>query len=90
MPSAKDRTHKHFQLDAVMLKRATSIASKAETEALDRALDFAARTGIRVVTLNERDFRQLAEFREFNGNWPLRSARPALKKVQRHSPVKFP
>ena len=29
----------------------------------------AARTGIRVVTLNERDFRRLAEFREFQ--WEL-------------------
>ena len=42
MPTARNRTHKHFQLDAVKIKRAQKVfRAKTETEAIDRALDLA-------------------------------------------------
>jgi len=41
MATAKNRAHKHFQLDAVKIKRAKkALHAKTETEAIDRALDF--------------------------------------------------
>jgi len=40
--TAKNRSHKHFQLDAVKIKRAQRVLqAKTETEAIERALDFA-------------------------------------------------
>jgi hypothetical protein len=40
MPAAKNRKHKHFQLDAVKIKRAQkALRAKTETEAVERALD---------------------------------------------------
>jgi hypothetical protein len=42
MPTARARTHKHFQLDALKIKRAQKVLrAKTETEAIDRALDLA-------------------------------------------------
>ena len=42
MPTATKRTHKHFQLDSAKIKRAQrALHAKTETEAIDRALDFA-------------------------------------------------
>lgn len=42
MPAAKNRKHKHFQLDAVKIKRAQkALRAKTETEAIERALDLA-------------------------------------------------
>jgi hypothetical protein len=42
MATATKRTHKHFQLDAAKIKRAQkALRAKTETEAIDRALDFA-------------------------------------------------
>lgn len=42
MTKAKNRTHKHFQLDAVKIKRAQkALRAKTETETIERALDFA-------------------------------------------------
>jgi len=42
MAPAKNRAHKHFQLDAVKIKRAQkALHAKTETEAIDRALDLA-------------------------------------------------
>lgn len=42
MPTASKRTHKHFQLDAAKIKRAQrALRAKTETEAVERALDFA-------------------------------------------------
>ena len=41
MPAAS-RSHKHFQLDPVKIKRAQrALRAKTETEAIERALDFA-------------------------------------------------
>lgn len=42
MGSQKKRVHKHFQLDAVKMKRAQrALRAKTETEGIERALDFA-------------------------------------------------
>jgi hypothetical protein len=41
MPTANKRVHKHFQLDAVKIKRAKkALRAKTETETIERALDF--------------------------------------------------
>jgi len=40
--TARNRAHKHFQLDSVKIKRAQkALEAKTETEAIDRALDLA-------------------------------------------------
>jgi hypothetical protein len=40
MPAAKGRSHKHFRLDAVKIKRAQKVLRvSTETEAIERALD---------------------------------------------------
>ncbi len=37
----KNRSHKHFQLDSLKIKRVQrALHAKTETEAIDRALDF--------------------------------------------------
>ena len=42
MTTAAKRTHKHFQLDSAKIKRAQrALHAKTETEAIERALDFA-------------------------------------------------
>ena len=42
MATATTRSHKHFQLDAAKIKRAQkALHAKTETEAIERALDFA-------------------------------------------------
>jgi hypothetical protein len=42
MATARNRSHKHFQLDAVKIKRAQkALRAKTETETIDRALDLA-------------------------------------------------
>jgi len=42
MPTAKTRSHKHFQLDAVKIKRAQkALQAKTETETIELALDLA-------------------------------------------------
>jgi hypothetical protein len=42
MTTAARRVHKHFQLDSAKIKRAqTALRAKTETEAIERALDFA-------------------------------------------------
>ena len=40
MGTARSRSHKHFQLDSVKIKRAEKVLrAKTETEAIERALD---------------------------------------------------
>ena len=40
MPNARTRTHKHFRLDAVKIRRAQRVLqASTETEAVERALD---------------------------------------------------
>jgi hypothetical protein len=42
MATARKRVHKHFQLDAAKIRRAQKVfKAKTETEAIERALDFA-------------------------------------------------
>ena len=42
MATATERSHKHFQLDSAKIKRAQkALHAKTETEAIERALDFA-------------------------------------------------
>ena len=42
MPTERNRTHKHFQLDAVKIKRAQkALRAKTETETIELALDLA-------------------------------------------------
>jgi hypothetical protein len=42
MAAARNRSHKHFQLDSVKIKRAQkALRAKTETEAIERALDLA-------------------------------------------------
>jgi hypothetical protein len=42
MTPARNRSHKHFQLDAVKIKRAQKVLqARTETEAIERALDLA-------------------------------------------------
>ena len=42
MATATKRSHKHFQLDSSKIKRAQRVLhAKTETEAIERALDFA-------------------------------------------------
>ena len=42
MATATKRTNKHFQLDSAKIKRAQrALHAKTETEAIERALDFA-------------------------------------------------
>jgi len=42
MATARNRTHKHFQLDAAKIKRAQRVlCAKTETETIERALDLA-------------------------------------------------
>ncbi len=41
MPIAKNRTHKHFRLNATKIRRAKRLLrANTETETIDRALDF--------------------------------------------------
>lgn len=40
MPTARNRAHKHFQLDSVKIKRAQkALCAKTETETIEKALD---------------------------------------------------
>ena len=42
MATTKNRSHKHFQLDSVKIKRAQkALRAKTETETIERALDLA-------------------------------------------------
>jgi hypothetical protein len=42
MATARKRSHKHFQLDSVKIKRVQrALRAKTETEAIERALDLA-------------------------------------------------
>ena len=42
MAAARNRSHKHFQLDSVKIKRAQkALRAKTETETIERALDLA-------------------------------------------------
>jgi hypothetical protein len=71
-PMKPARTHKHFQLDATKIKRAQKVfKAKTETEAIERALDFAIDEHERnrlVSEANERFLRSGVEIRDVYGN----------------------
>ena len=59
MPVPSKRVHKHFQLDATKIKRAQrALQARTETEAIERALDFA-------IVENEKNRRALAANERF-------------------------
>lgn len=71
MATARNRAHKHFQLDAVKIKRAQRVLqAKTETEAIERALDFAIDEHEKnrlVAEANERFVRSGVEIRDVYG-----------------------
>jgi hypothetical protein len=71
MATARNRAHKHFQLDAAKIKRAQKILqAKTETEAIERALDFAIDEHEKnrlVAEANERFVRSGVEIRDIYG-----------------------
>lgn len=71
MPGSKQRSHKHFQLDAVKIKRAQKVLrAKTETETIERALDLAISEHERnrlAMDANERFLRSGIEIRDVYG-----------------------
>jgi hypothetical protein len=71
MTTARNRSHKHFQLDAVKIKRAQkALRAKTETEAIERALDLAIAEDERnrmVLEANERFIKSGAEIKDVYG-----------------------
>jgi hypothetical protein len=68
MATARKRVHKHFQLDAAKIKRAQRVfRAKTETEAIERALDFAVSEYEKnqlVAEANERFIRSGVEIKD--------------------------
>ena len=71
MTHTKNRSHKHFQLDAVKIKRAQKVLqAKTETETIERALDFAIDEHEKnqlVAEANERFVRSGVEIKDAYG-----------------------
>ena len=71
MATASRRVHKHFQLDAVKIKRAQkALRAKTETETIERALDLAIseRESNRLtLETNERFLRSGGEIKDVFG-----------------------
>jgi hypothetical protein len=71
MATARNRTHKHFQLDAGKIKRAQKVFKvKTETEAIEHALDFAIGEHEKnrlVAEANERFIRSGVEIKDVYG-----------------------
>lgn len=71
MPTATNRTHKHFQLDSKKIKRAQkALRAKTETEAIDRALDFVIsehESNRLVLAANDRFIRSGIEIKDVYG-----------------------
>jgi len=70
--TARNRTHKHLQLDAVKIKRAQKILqAKTETETIERALDLAIAEHEKnrlVAEANERFLRSGVEIKDLYGS----------------------
>jgi hypothetical protein len=68
MATARKRVHKHFQLDPAKIKRAQRVfRAKTETEAIERALDFAVgeyEKNQLVAEANERFIRSGVEIKD--------------------------
>jgi hypothetical protein len=71
MATARNRSHKHFQLDAAKIKRAQkALRAKTETEAIERALDLAIAEDERnrlVLEANERFIESGSEIKDVYG-----------------------
>jgi hypothetical protein len=71
MPRTRNRSHKHFQLDAVKIKRAQRVLrTKTETETIERALDLAIAEHQRnrlAQEANERFIQSRVEIRDLYG-----------------------
>jgi hypothetical protein len=71
MATASKRAHKHFQLDTAKIRRAQKVLkAKTETEAIERALDFAIDEHERnrlVAEANERFVGSGVEIRDVYG-----------------------
>jgi hypothetical protein len=71
MTTSRTRTHKHFQLDASKIRRAQKVFKvKTETEAIERALDFAIDEHEKnrlVAEANERFVKSEIEIRDVHG-----------------------
>ena len=72
MPTRSHRSHKHFQLDAIKIKRAQkALHAKTETETIERALDLAiaeARNNRLVIEANNRFVRSGIAIEDVYGN----------------------
>src|ERR1700674_673282 len=71
MATANRRTHKHFQLDSVKIKRAQkALRAKTETETIERALDLAIsehESNRLTLEANERFLRSGGEIKDVFG-----------------------
>ena len=71
MATARRRSHKHFQLDSVKIKRAQkALQAKTETETIERALDLAiseAQSHRLALAANERFLKSGIEIRDVYG-----------------------
>ena len=71
MATARNRTHKHFQLDSVKIKRAQkALRAKTETETIERALDLAIsehESNRLTLEANERFLRSGGEIKDVFG-----------------------
>jgi hypothetical protein len=71
MAVTRNRSHKHFQLDSVKIKRAQkALRAKTETETIDRALDLAiaeAQSHRLALAANERFLRSGIEIKDVYG-----------------------
>jgi hypothetical protein len=72
MATARNRAHKHFQLDSVKIKRAQKVLrAKTETETIERALDLALAEHEKnrlTFEATERFFKSGIEIRDVYGN----------------------
>ena len=72
MATARNRAHKHFQLDSVKIKRAQKVlCAKTETETIERALDLALAEHEKnrlTRDANERFFKSGIEIRDVYDN----------------------
>ena len=70
-PRYRNRSHKHFQLDAMKIKRAQrALRAKTETETIERALDLAIAEQQRnrlVLEANERFVKSGIEIKDVYG-----------------------
>jgi hypothetical protein len=71
MPTAKNRSHKHFRLDALKIKRAQKLLrADTETETIDRALDLVISEHQRnrlVAEANDRFFKSGIDIKDVYG-----------------------